>query len=174
MGHEETIPHTTTQTSAAPPGAIHLVREDHRRLLALVEANVSGHPSLREAIARLEEELERAVIVEEGEVPADTITLGSWARLLDLDSEEEIMVSPVMPSKANVEAGRISVLAPLGTAVLGYRADDTIEWRVPGGLRRLRVLSVMYQPEAYARRARTETEDAASARPMQRAAGQVR
>lgn len=87
---------------------------------------------------------------------ADVVTLDSWARLLDLDADRETLVSPVMPSRANADAGRLSVLAPLGMAVLGFRAGDTIDWPVPGGRRRLRVLDVMFQPEAFARRRRRE------------------
>jgi regulator of nucleoside diphosphate kinase len=136
-------------------GTIVLARSDYERLRALVEGS-AGEPSLREAIQALEEELDRAAIVDAAEVPADVITLDSWARLLDLDSQREILVSPVLPSKANADGGRLSVLAPLGMAVLGYRAGDTIEWRVPAGLRRLRVIEVMFQPEAHARRSRAD------------------
>ncbi len=140
---------------AREEGTIVLVRGDHERLRALVEGT-SGDQSLREAVQSLEEELDRAVIVDAADVPADVVTLDSWARLLDLDSERETLVSPVLPSKSNADAGRLSVLAPLGMAVLGYRTGDTIEWRVPGGLRRLRVIEVMFQPEAYERRSRSE------------------
>lgn len=128
-----------------------LARADHERLRALVEGSASDS-SLREAVQSLEGELDRAVVVDTADVPADVITLDSWARLLDLDSERETLVSPVLPSKANADAGRLSVLAPLGMAVLGYGAGDTIEWRVPGGLRRLRVIEVMFQPGAHERR----------------------
>ena len=54
----------------------------------------------------------------------------------------------VFPSEANADQHRISVLAPLGTAVLGYRAGDAIDWIVPGRTRRVRIESVLYQPEA--------------------------
>lgn len=148
----------TVEHSAAEDGTIYLVQEDHEKLRSLVEGNVAQDPASREAIARLEDELERAVVVEAADVPADAITLDSWARLLDLDSDQELLVSPVVPSKAHADSGRISVLAPLGTAVLGCRTGDTIEWRVPGGLRRLKVLSVMYQPEAHARRTKADGE----------------
>lgn len=53
----------------------------------------------------------------------------------------------VFPGKANVDQKAISVLAPMGTALLGYREGDVIEWEVPAGTRRLKVLEVMYQPE---------------------------
>jgi regulator of nucleoside diphosphate kinase len=137
-------------------GSIVLARGDHGRLRALVEGTDS---SLREAVQILEEELDRAVVVDAADVPADVITLDSWARVLDLDSEQETLISPVLPSKANADAGRLSVLAPLGMAILGYRAGDTIEWCVPGGLRRLRVIAVMFQPEAYSRRSRAHAYD---------------
>ncbi len=172
MRYDEAIPETAGHTTDVEPGTIYLVREDHERLLPLVEGNDAGDPALREAIARLEEEIDRAVVVEAADVPPDTITLDSWVRLLDLDSEQELLVSPVVPSRSNADVGRISVLAPLGTAVLGYRTGDTIEWRVPGGLRRLRVLSVMYQPEAHARRAKAA--EAARERSARRAAKRVR
>jgi regulator of nucleoside diphosphate kinase len=54
----------------------------------------------------------------------------------------------VFPHEANVDDGKVSVLAPLGTAVLGYRTGDLIEWNVPGGTRRLQVERVLFQPEA--------------------------
>lgn len=54
----------------------------------------------------------------------------------------------VFPSDADVEQGKISVLAPLGTAVLGFRRGDTFEWRMPSRVRRLQVEEVLYQPEA--------------------------
>jgi len=132
---------------------IFLVRADHDRLRALTQGP-AGDPALRASIRRLEEELDRAVLVDAAEVPVDVVTLDSWVRLLDLDSERELLVSPVLPSKANADAGRLSILAPLGMAVLGYRTGDTIEWRVPGGLRRLLVLEVLFQPETHARRSR--------------------
>jgi regulator of nucleoside diphosphate kinase len=66
----------------------------------------------------------------------------------------------VMPGEANYEAGKISVLAPLGTALLGYRVADEIEWEVPRGVRRLRIDAVLFQPEA-AMRGVAEGADAA-------------
>jgi regulator of nucleoside diphosphate kinase len=66
----------------------------------------------------------------------------------DLDSGKVITFTLVFPSDADVEQDKISVLAPLGTAVLGYRLGDTFEWRMPGRVRRLKLEQVLYQPEA--------------------------
>ena len=74
--------------------------------------------------------------------------MNSELALRDLDTGEEMVFRLVFPSEANADQHRISVLAPLGTAVLGYRAGEAIEWVVPGRTRRVRIESVLYQPEA--------------------------
>jgi regulator of nucleoside diphosphate kinase len=69
-------------------------------------------------------------------------------RIKDLDSGREIAYEIVFPPDANVANNRISVLAPIGTGLLGCSVGTTVEWRVPSGLRRLRILEIEYQPEA--------------------------
>ena len=88
--------------------------------------------------------------VEPEAVPADVVTLSSTVRVTDLESGAAMDYTIVMPGEANYDAGRISVLAPLGTALLGYRVGDEIEWDVPRGIRRLRIDAVLFQPEAAA------------------------
>jgi regulator of nucleoside diphosphate kinase len=63
-------------------------------------------------------------------------------------SSESNTYSLVFPTEANFVEGKISVLAPIGTAILGYRQGDTIEWRVPSGVRKLKVEEILYQPES--------------------------
>ena len=65
-----------------------------------------------------------------------------------MDTNEELTFAIVFPSDADANRQKISILAPIGTAVLGYRAGDTIEWNVPGRIRRLRIERVLFQPEA--------------------------
>ncbi len=91
----------------------------------------------------LDFELERAVVVDALDVPPSVVTMQSRVRVADLDSGERREFVLVYPSEANVSANRISVLAPLGTAVLGYREGDDVEWIMPSGLRRLRIERVM-------------------------------
>ena len=69
-------------------------------------------------------------------------------RLKDLVSGEANTYSLVFPTEANFTEGKISILAPIGTAILGYKRGDTIEWPVPAGVRRLKVDEILYQPEA--------------------------
>jgi regulator of nucleoside diphosphate kinase len=69
-------------------------------------------------------------------------------RMKDLNSGREFTYQIVLPKDADISENRISVLAPIGTALLGFRAGNSVEWRVPSGMRRLRILDVEYQPEA--------------------------
>ena len=80
--------------------------------------------------------------------PADVITLNSTARLVDQETNEEMVYTLVFPEAADIAQGKISVLAPIGTAMLGYKTGDTFEWDTPGGKRTLRVQEILYQPEA--------------------------
>jgi regulator of nucleoside diphosphate kinase len=83
--------------------------------------------------------------------------MNSRVRLRDLDSGDAVVFSLVYPSlpyaagSDNIAEMTVSVLAPIGTAVLGYRVGDTIEWEVPAGVRRLKVEDVLFQPEAAGR-----------------------
>ena len=87
-------------------------------------------------------ELERARIATFDEVPENVVTIHSRVQVLDLVSGQRRELTLVLPAESDALAGRISVLAPVGTALLGYRAGDVVEWRVPGGLRRMRIESV--------------------------------
>lgn len=98
----------------------------------------------------LKGELERAKIVADGDVPADVITLNSRAELVDLDTGERMEFTLVLPVEADIDEGRISVFAPLGTAMLGYRVGDKFEWLVPHGLRRFEVTNVSHTEAALA------------------------
>lgn len=97
---------------------------------------------------KLKAELERATIVPSEEIPADVITMNSKFRLIDVNTDEEMILTLVYPDNANIGQGRISVLAPVGTAILGYRTGEIVEWEVPDGIQLLRIESILYQPEA--------------------------
>ncbi|MFA6318158.1 MAG: nucleoside diphosphate kinase regulator [Elusimicrobiota bacterium] len=100
------------------------------------------------ALAGLERELDRAAVVDPKTIPPDTVTMNSKFRVRDLDSGDEYVFSLVYPDDADISEGRLSVLAPVGTGLLGYRAGDTVVWPVPAGVRRLKIEGVLYQPEA--------------------------
>ena len=102
----------------------------------------------RDGIKDLVAELDRGQLVAPQDVPHDVITMNSRACLVDLDTNEEMIYTLVFPKDADISQGKISILAPIGTAMLGYRVGDVFDWKVPDGTRRLKVKSVLYQPEA--------------------------
>ena len=93
-------------------------------------------------------ELDRAEVVDPEKIPSDVITMNSTASLVDVESNEEMLYTLVFPEAADPIQGKISVLAPIGTAMLGYRVGDTFEWETPDGMRKIRVDKVIFQPEA--------------------------
>lgn len=128
---------------------IYITKPDHERLTKLIEiAREREGDTNRKYLDRLEEELERAEVVQQKDIPEDVITMRSTVRLKDLDTSEEMTYQLMFPTEANFDEGKISVLAPIGTAMIGYRRGDVIEWEVPSGVRRLRVEEVLYQPES--------------------------
>ena len=98
-------------------------------------------------LKKLKEELDRATIVEPEEVPPDVVTMNSSVSLVDVMTGEELNYTLVYPEDADLQQGKISVLAPIGTAMLGYRVGDTFTWDTPGGIRAVRVEKILYQPE---------------------------
>ena len=123
---------------------IYITEADINRLRPLIEALKDSRDDLR----GLEGELEHAHVVAPADVPPDVITMNSKARVRDLETDEEMTYTLVFPDKANVDEEKISVVAPIGTAMLGQRVGDEFEWEVPAGSIRLGVEEVLYQPEA--------------------------
>ena len=128
--------------------SIYVTEPDHHRLSALIESTRERNGVDIQYLNKLEAELDRAEIVDPKEIPANVITMRSRVRLKDLVTGEANTYSLVFPTEADFNEGKISILAPVGTAILGYKSGDTIEWSVPSGLRRIKVDEILYQPEA--------------------------
>ena len=126
---------------------------DHAELEAVI--TFTGKVSERALVEHnaLECELKSAEIVESEKIPSVVITMNSRAELLDLETKERMQFTLVLPRDAKIDEGKISVLAPLGTAMLGYRVGDEFQWHVPYGIRRLKVTNVYFQPEAERKKA---------------------
>ena len=115
---------------------------DLQRLLSVVDHNAT--PTAEE----LEAELHRAQVVEQRAVPADVVTMNSELIYEDCATKARRQIKLVYPKDADAAQGRISVLAPIGSALLGLRIGQTIAWRVPNGTKHIRVVEICYQPEA--------------------------
>ncbi|MBW7935425.1 MAG: nucleoside diphosphate kinase regulator, partial [Gemmatimonadaceae bacterium] len=123
---------------------IYVTVSDMDRLGRLVLAAISNAPDL-EPLRALDRELDRAQAVRPEEVPPDVITMNSKLRMTDLQSGTQRIVTLVYPDQAN-DADRVSILSPLGTALLGYRVGDEIRWETPTGDLHLRIDELLYQP----------------------------
>ena len=138
--HDTTLPNPT----GLPPPLI-VSRLDCDRLDTLLETALAAGIDT----SGLQRELDRADIVEPGQVPSDVITMNSVIRFVDEGSGAEREVTLVYPRDANGSAERVSILAPVGSALLGLRVGASIAWPLPGGRStQLRVLALPYQPEA--------------------------
>jgi regulator of nucleoside diphosphate kinase len=122
-----------------------VTRPDVERLRAILGTR-GGSVRDREHLLDLRDELERARVVAEHEISPNVVTLQSQVRVRDCETGASSEYTVVSPTQANVALGHISVVAPLGTALLGYREGDRVEWRMPGGVRRLQIEKVT-QPD---------------------------
>lgn len=128
---------------------LHISSQDKERLEELiVEARAFGAHD-RGDLDELTIELDHAKVVDSRKMPSGVVTMNSQVVLHDVDTSEEKTYFLVFPQDANIGTGALSVLAPLGTAILGYAEGDLIEWPMPSGRkRRIRIEKVLYQPEA--------------------------
>ncbi len=138
-----------------------MTTQDARRLEALI-ASPQGLSSPMSAL--LEQELARAEWVDADRISADVVTMNSRVVCRDEISGEQHEIELVYPHQADPQTGKVSVLAPVGAALLGMTVGNTIDWPIPGGrTTRLRVLGVLFQPESAQRTSRVSETAAATA-----------
>ena len=131
---------------ASTPAPITVSSLDLERIEHLLDL-----PAHRDAAGAqaLRGELARAAIVDPPQMPADVVTMNSTARVVDEESGDVRELTLVYPRDADGGADKVSILAPVGSALLGLRIGDAIDWPLPGGRSaRLQVLSIRFQPEA--------------------------
>ncbi|HPL10364.1 MAG TPA: nucleoside diphosphate kinase regulator [Smithellaceae bacterium] len=127
---------------------IHITQFDMDRLTELIDGLRLSPKANQANLDLLEKELYRAVLVDPPNIPRDVITMNSKVIITDTESGEKTTYTLVFPSAANISENKLSIMAPLGMALLGYRTGDIIEWPVPSGVRKLKVDKIIYQPEA--------------------------
>ena len=126
-----------------PPHVV-LTQVDYARLVRLLETIGD-----RDDLAALGEEVDRAEVAPAGAVPNTLVTMNSTMRFRDETTLKESELTLVYPGDADVKKNRVSVLAPIGSALIGLSVGDTIDWALPFGRKTtLRVIDVVYQPEA--------------------------
>lgn len=124
-----------------------LTRSDYDVLQELLSSDFTQAIGPVDYLEALQAELELAEVVDPERVPRNVVTMNSTVKLRDLDTEDIEVYTLVFPADADIANKQLSVLAPVGTAILGQRVGDVLRWRVPGGWRRLKIERVVYQPE---------------------------
>lgn len=133
------------RSSSTPPPIV-VSSLDLERIEALLDAPAHRHDA---GAVALREELARAEVVAPTNMPADVVTMNSAVRAVDADNGDAYELTLVYPRDADGDAGKVSVLAPVGSAILGLRVGQTMRWPMPGGRQlTLRVDAIRYQPEA--------------------------
>jgi regulator of nucleoside diphosphate kinase len=127
-----------------------ITEDDMVRLKALVRQGGLAARRDQDHLAGLDQELDRAEVIAARDLSPDVVTMHSTVRVGDLESGTTVVYTLVFPVDADIEKKRISVLAPIGTALIGYRAGDLLELATPGGTKRLYIEEVLFQPEAAA------------------------
>jgi len=132
-----------SETKAKRP-EITVSTDDLERLEGLLGELRGGAPEIADG---LRAELDRARIVEPDEVPPDVVTMNSTVRFTDEETGKEFQRTLCYPHEATGGTDKVSILAPLGSALLGLSVGQSIDWPVPGGrTARIRILDVVSQP----------------------------
>jgi len=115
---------------------------DIARLRGLLGAGRSDTMRNAAHLEELRSELDRAQVLSAEMVPRHVVTMGSWVRIRDCANDSVETYQLVFPRDADPSTHRLSILAPLGTALLGNSEGDEVQWQMPGGVRCFRVQRV--------------------------------
>ena len=120
---------------------------DHEQLQSLFYSRYAAAFGDEPYLQSLRGELNIAQVLSPDEIPSDVVTMNSTVRLREFRSREMETYTLVYPKDADIAEGKLSVLAPIGTAILGYRVGDWVEWKVPSGQIRFKIEELVFQPE---------------------------
>jgi regulator of nucleoside diphosphate kinase len=132
-----------------------VTNDDMDRLAHLVRTLMHSPFGDQQQLELLDEVLQSADAMASEHVPIDVIRINSRFRVVDLDSVRRVQYTLVFPEDADISKGRLSILAPVGTALLGHRRGDVVEAKVPGGSRRLKIEHVLHRPASRTKRSRS-------------------
>jgi regulator of nucleoside diphosphate kinase len=113
---------------------------DYNILRKLVK-NAKDSTNIRE-IALLTQELDRAIIKKEGVLDESIIRMNSHVTVEDIKTKQQMNIQIVMPSQSNIKEGKVSILAPLSVAIIGFKENDEVEWQLPAGIKNLKIITV--------------------------------
>lgn len=119
-----------------------LLKEDYNRLSEYVKSSKSMPVSDKKNYENLAQEIGQAIVVDKEDFPENTVRLNSTAIIKDKDTNRVMALTVVLPHNADLKKGKISVLAPLGAALIGFQKGEQINWEVPSGTKNLFIMEV--------------------------------
>lgn len=126
-----------------------ITEADRAKLSQVLDVNHSfGGEGMGQCLRELNSDLASATIVESDKMPNDIVTMNSKVVLKDVASGEEEEWILAFPQGADIYENRVSVLAPMGIAMLGAQPGEVIEWTTPRGVAKAEIIKISYQPEA--------------------------
>lgn len=131
-----------TTKSVATGNDVLLLKRDHAVLDEYVRNLHGMKVNEKENFARLSEELAKAKIIPEKNFPEDRVRINSTVVIKDLETGREMTLTIVLPGEADIKAKKVSVLAPMGTALLGFKKGKEVSWQVPAGKKTFQIMEV--------------------------------
>ncbi len=113
---------------------------DYNILRELVK-NAKDSTNIRE-IALLTQELDRAIVNKEGLFDQSIVRMNSHVIIEEVNTKQQMKIQIVMPSQSNIKEGKVSILAPLCVAIIGFKENDEVEWQLPSGIKTLKIITV--------------------------------
>lgn len=121
---------------------------DAARILLCIEKARSGGMQVPVNLTPLQNELDRAKKVQPEKIPGDVVTMNSIVKLHNSKTNQTMEIQIVYPQDADIAKKKVSIFAPVGTALLGNRKGSSVLWTTPSGSVELKILDIIYQPEA--------------------------
>jgi regulator of nucleoside diphosphate kinase len=132
---------TVTQTATAENPVV-LLKSDFQILNEYIKNLHGMQVNEKENFRRLSEELSKAEQVDIEDFPADVVRLNSTVVIKDMDTKRDMTITIVLPQEADIKQKKVSVLAPIGTALIGFRKGKEVSWEVPAGRKNFLIMDV--------------------------------
>jgi len=126
----------------APATPVILLKHDFEILNAHVKNLQGMQVNEKENFSKLSQELKKAKIVDPEDFPPDVVRLDSTVVIKDLQTNREMTITIVLPQKADIKQKKVSVLAPIGTALIGFGKGQKVSWEVPSGKKDFKIMEV--------------------------------
>ena len=121
-----------------------LTKDDHAKIMSYVKRGYPGTFNRNDAQG-LELELKKAKIVNAEELPRDVVRLDSTVIIKEEKENKLMQLMVVLPEKADIRNKKISIMSPIGTALIGFRKGEKVKWKVPAGTKTFMIMDVCHQ-----------------------------